>query len=76
MNLSQFEFKPSLSFGIKEEAKLKTDKETTIQIFKNDVYFHLVKKTLGRILYSVKFMNTEEGKIKLEKALKNISKRK
>ena len=75
MRLDQFKFKKSLQFGIKEEAELKTDSNTTVLILRNDLVTQLVKKVGANPVYNVCFQNDEKGQEKLNKALKNIGKR-
>jgi len=72
MRLDQFTFKPSKNNGFKEEARQPTGKLCFVDIFKNDEQYTVVKTLNGVVVYNVMFPNVE----KLNKCLKNISKRK
>ena len=76
MTVEQFNFKPSLEFGIKEVAVLPTGKDSKVVIRKNDITINLLKYLNNRVVYNVCFMNNEFGETGLKKALKTISKRK
>ena len=76
MTLEQFKFKKSYEFGIKEVAELTTGKDSKVVIKKNDLFMSVIKTLNKRVVYNVAFENNEVGIEKLEKALKNISKRK
>lgn len=76
MKLDQFKFKKSLSFGIEEEAVLKTNKEDRVEIRKKVNTTQVIKFVSNVPVYDVSFTNNEKGQKKLEQALKTIGKRK
>lgn len=75
MRLDQFKFKDSLELGVEKIAKVNTDSVTTVIIKKTATSLQLIKMVNNSSTYVVSFLRTEEGKQKLEKALKNIGKR-
>lgn len=72
MELNQFKFKPSLRLDVVSEAMLKTSKDVKVEVLKNkDGSTTLIKTNFGKVVYNVLFFDD----VKLNKALKNISKR-
>jgi hypothetical protein len=75
MKLDQFKFKKSHRHNVDKEAVLKTNKTNNVSLFVNSKTTTVQKTVNGNLILDIKFLNNAEGKLKLEKFLKNISKK-